>query len=82
MQRNLENLQKYEPHHCPRCGQAFTCQPNAQANCVCFSFHLPESVSCYLRARYDSCVCPDCLGELIASAKNENASDVVKPLTP
>jgi predicted RNA-binding Zn-ribbon protein involved in translation (DUF1610 family) len=77
--RNLENLQKYEPHHCPRCGQTFACQPNAQAHCVCFSFTLPESVSRYLHATYDSCVCPDCLQELIASAEKENDSNRVKP---
>ncbi|MEI7586681.1 MAG: cysteine-rich CWC family protein [Runella sp.] len=72
----MENLQNYEPHNCPRCEQAFACQPNAITNCVCFSFTLPESVSRYLH----SCLCPDCLRELIASAENENDSNVVKPL--
>lgn len=80
MERNLENLQKYEPHNCPRCGQAFACQPNAITNCVCFSFTLPESVSRHLRATYDSCLCPDCLRELIAAAENENDSNRVKPM--
>jgi ribosomal protein L34E len=81
IERNLEHLQKYEPHNCPRCGQAFACQPNAITNCVCFSFTLPESVSRYLRATYAGCLCPDCLRKLIDLAKNETDFNLVKPIT-
>ncbi len=67
----LEILSKNELHHCPRCGLAFACQPNGQSTCVCFQFKLSEKVSSYLRATYVSCVCPDCLRELIIAEENK-----------
>lgn len=52
---------------CPICEQQFTC--GMSASCWCATRVVPDSVRSYLAARYETCVCSNCLDRLIAEAK-------------
>lgn len=51
---------------CPICGKEFRCA--LSNDCWCAGKTVPAEVRDYLAARYESCVCSDCLDRLIGQA--------------
>ncbi len=51
---------------CPICGKEFLCA--LSNDCWCAGKTVPAEVRDYLAARYDTCVCSDCLDRLIGQA--------------
>ena len=47
---------------CPQCGNTFGCGVALQS-CWCHAVQLSTEALATLRARYDACLCPDCLRE-------------------
>ncbi|MGE4587491.1 MAG: cysteine-rich CWC family protein [Mangrovibacterium sp.] len=59
--------ENYEQRDCPRCGKPVMCTGNT--GCWCLSVKIPEPVQDYIVARYDGCLCKDCILELIEQTK-------------
>ncbi|MGE4586826.1 MAG: cysteine-rich CWC family protein [Mangrovibacterium sp.] len=59
---------KYEPRSCPRCGKLFRCTANS--DCWCLSVQLSARVQDYIAARYEGCLCKNCLLELTSLLKD------------
>ena len=55
---------------CPRCGARFECLHSAA--CWCASVRLDETARRELAARYDDCLCPDCLAAIAAGTPLES----------
>lgn len=55
---------------CPRCGARFECFHSAA--CWCASVRLDETARRELAARYDDCLCPDCLAAITAGISLES----------
>ena len=49
---------------CPRCGGRFRCGRDDAAPCACTTIRLSEAALSDLRARYDGCLCMQCLQAL------------------
>ena len=49
----------YEQKACPRCGKNFVC--SASAKCWCFEIDLPTDTLEMIQAKWDGCLCPECL---------------------
>jgi len=49
---------------CPRCGRGFHCGRNDAAPCACNQLRLSEATLRDLRARYQGCLCMQCLLDL------------------
>jgi hypothetical protein len=49
---------------CPRCGRGFHCGRNDAAPCACTQLRLSEATLSELRARYQGCLCVQCLHAL------------------
>ena len=63
---------------CPRCGGGFHCGVGDTAPCACTTLTLSAELIADLRARYTSCLCLRCLGEL-SRADNKKAGPVLRP---
>lgn len=48
---------------CERCGQAFVC---GGYRCWCGNLGITESQMDWIAARYQDCLCSDCLGQVAA----------------
>jgi hypothetical protein len=57
----------YQIKECPRCGKTFTC--TGTVFCWCFEVTIPERVRDYIAARYEGCLCKECIDELVARQK-------------
>lgn len=59
---------------CPICGAEFLCLHSV--DCWCARKTVPAAVTEYLAARYETCVCSNCLERLIgqAEAKGKDAT--------
>ena len=51
---------------CPVCGTAFECK--LSTDCWCGSVNVPPEVREYLADRYETCLCRNCLEQLIEKA--------------
>jgi len=51
---------------CEYCGAQFRCGP--LWNCWCFREKVPPAVLQDLKARYERCLCPECLGKAVQQA--------------
>lgn len=51
---------------CPVCGTAFECK--LSTDCWCGSVKVPPEVREYLADRYETCLCRNCLEQLIEKA--------------
>ena len=51
-----------EKETCPRCGAGFECGKSGK--CWCYEVDVLVSVLDKIQDTYDSCLCPDCLGEV------------------
>jgi len=56
------------PDRCPRCGSAFACGAAAPGPCPCSTVTLDPALRARLRARFDGCLCLDCLRALAQGA--------------
>jgi hypothetical protein len=54
---------------CPMCGQQFTC--GMSTTCWCGTKTVSDEVRAYLAARYETCVCSNCLDRLIEEIRPE-----------
>ncbi|MBM3423729.1 MAG: cysteine-rich CWC family protein [Chlorobi bacterium] len=55
---------------CPICGAEFQC--SRSLDCWCVRKIVPAAVTEYLAARYDTCVCSNCLERLIGQSEAES----------
>ena len=53
---------------CPRCGGSFHCGMHDAAPCACTTLRLSAAALSDLRARYDGCLCLQCLLALAQGA--------------
>ncbi|WP_408605987.1 cysteine-rich CWC family protein [Imhoffiella purpurea] len=51
---------------CPRCGRTFACLAAHVERCDCMRIPLTPAATASVRARYDDCLCGDCLRDLSA----------------
>lgn len=56
-------MPKEQSKECPHCGKPFVCSMNS--HCWCFEVIIPFDVQDYIAARYDDCICRDCICEII-----------------
>jgi hypothetical protein len=55
---------RHEEKHCPRCSIAFECKAGTIAQCQCSAIRLSAEESAFIQARYDDCLCINCLRDL------------------
>ena len=55
-----------EPKKCPRCQSDFECKVEGILDCQCSNVLLSDAEREYVSARYDDCLCINCLTELLA----------------
>ncbi|KAB7732428.1 hypothetical protein F5984_00235 [Rudanella paleaurantiibacter] len=53
-----------EPTRCPRCHRPFACRAATIHNCQCAAVPLTPAQRTYIAARYEGCLCADCLRAL------------------
>ncbi len=51
----------HEKKYCPRCYASFECKPGNITQCQCYGVELSESEREYISARYEDCLCRNCL---------------------
>jgi hypothetical protein len=49
---------------CPRCNQEFDCKVGDISRCKCSDIRLTLEVQSFIDAKYQDCVCVDCLQKL------------------
>lgn len=69
---NVHNSGGGKIESCPICGGHFFC--GLSVDCWCASVHIPSEVREYLAGRYETCVCKNCLEQLIEKAKTGKLS--------
>jgi hypothetical protein len=57
---------KHEEKLCPRCGALFECRVGDILRCQCAPVPLTAAQADYVRARFEGCLCADCLRTLRA----------------
>jgi hypothetical protein len=57
-------MSKHEEKHCPRCHLVFECKPGNITQCQCSAIQLTVEETAFIEAKYDDCLCINCLGEL------------------
>lgn len=57
-------MSKHEEKHCPRCNTIFECKAGTIMQCQCSAIQLTVKESAFVRAKYDDCLCINCLQEL------------------
>ena len=55
---------KHEEKRCPRCSAAFECKVGTIAQCQCSAIQLTVEESAFIQAKYEDCLCINCLHEL------------------
>ncbi|MEO6251727.1 MAG: cysteine-rich CWC family protein [Ferruginibacter sp.] len=55
---------KHEEKRCPRCNTAFECKAGSIALCQCSAIQLSVEESAFIQAKYEDCLCINCLHEL------------------
>jgi Cysteine-rich CWC len=55
---------KHEEKLCPRCSIAFECKAGTIMQCQCSTIHLTVEESAFIQAKYEDCLCINCLHEL------------------
>jgi len=60
--------------YCPNCKSAFICKADDIKNCFCSSITIPNKIKNYMRTKFNSCLCSNCILELI------NNSSKIRPL--
>lgn len=57
-------MSKHEEKHCPRCNTVFECKAGTIMQCQCSAIQLTVEESAFVQAKYDDCLCINCLYEL------------------
>lgn len=57
----------FRPRTCEACGRDFGCGSESGGGCWCDELTLDEATLARLRATYERCLCPACLGALAVS---------------
>ena len=52
---------KHEAKLCPRCGLEFECKVGNIHLCQCSEVSLVDDEMAYIQARYEDCLCADCM---------------------
>jgi Cysteine-rich CWC len=55
---------KHEEKLCPRCSIAFECKAGTIMQCQCSTIQLTVEESAFIQAKYEDCLCINCLFEL------------------
>ncbi|MBK8519651.1 MAG: cysteine-rich CWC family protein [Ferruginibacter sp.] len=55
---------KHEEKLCPRCSVAFECKAGSIMQCQCSGIQLTVEESAFIQAKYEDCLCINCLFEL------------------
>ncbi|GAB3906604.1 hypothetical protein GCM10028803_39200 [Larkinella knui] len=55
---------KHETVGCPRCGAAFECKVGSINLCQCVAVQLSDDQRNYVRSRFATCLCANCLQEV------------------
>lgn len=71
----------HEHKTCARCTQSFECKPFDIGNCQCAGIQLSSEEKHFLQARYDDCLCINCL-KAIKQEYFENRLKQFKKRTP
>jgi hypothetical protein len=59
-----EVMTVHENKTCPRCGKPFECKVGSITLCQCYSVELSLAETEYVKAKYDDCICVNCLEAL------------------
>jgi hypothetical protein len=65
-----------EPSKCEACGNSFTCGATL-SGCWCTEVKLSEQAQTELRARYQGCLCRECLERFAEADQQETISDAI-----
>lgn len=55
---------KHEEKLCPRCSIAFECKVGTIMQCQCSAIQLTIEESAFIQAKYEDCLCINCLHDL------------------
>ena len=55
---------RHEEKHCPRCNIAFECKAGTITQCQCSAIQLSAEESAFIQAKYDDCLCINCIRDL------------------
>ena len=69
---------KHQEKHCPRCQLVFECKPGSVLLCQCSAVQLSVEERAYVEARYDDCLCIDCLRDLQKKYEHFKAKYIFK----
>jgi hypothetical protein len=64
---------------CERCRGELECRPTAVEHCFCSQWRLSPALRTQLAKNYQDCLCPSCLQELGAVAKNTSFAPIQQP---
>ncbi|MEP6467857.1 MAG: cysteine-rich CWC family protein [Parafilimonas sp.] len=67
-------MPQHEIKTCSRCAGTFECKAGDIAHCQCNNIVLSEEEMAFIEARYDDCLCINCLRELKKESDNSKAS--------
>ncbi len=65
----------YTPQPCPRCAKLFICRKDDIMHCQCMKVPLSAEDRAYITARYDGCLCADCLKALVNERRGREQND-------
>jgi hypothetical protein len=65
-----------EPDICPQCSQEFHCSKSAR--CWCYEVETSASLLEEIQAKYNSCLCPDCLKRYSEKSSNQDIANLGK----
>ena len=54
-----------QPTYCPKCNSPFICNSDDIKNCFCSSIIIPDKIQNYMKVKFTSCLCINCIKELI-----------------
>ena len=57
-------MSKHEQKQCSRCKIAFECKAGSIMQCQCSAINLTVEERAYIEAKYDDCLCIECLSTL------------------
>lgn len=57
-------MSKHEQKNCPRCNRVFECKPGSITRCQCSGIRLSVEETAFIGAKYEDCLCIDCLLDL------------------
>ena len=57
-------MSKHEQKLCPRCKITFECKAGSIMQCRCSAINLAAEERAYIEAKYDDCLCVECLSAL------------------